>query len=184
MEGILIGLAAAFMLGGFFAYNGVRKKYAGIMGVPGAYFILLSIMLLVGLISGIFTGNFGTESMVEMIASIVIMLLGLLYMAYVMAVRCETVMQRVMLPIAACVIGFGFCWRLLAAIAFHAPMENGKSQEAADFPKVLYDPQENRYELLSESGDHADYYCHKTGGRAQFYRSDLADGVPNGWRRG
>ena len=157
----------------------------GIVGVPGSYFILLTVMLLIGLISGIFTGNFGTDSVVEMIGSIVIVLLGILYTVYVIAVRCTTVPQRVFLPLAACLIGLGFCWRLLAAIVLRTPMESGKAQEGFTYPSVLYDEQENRYELLNGgSGDHADYYCQKTGRQVQFYRSDLDDGVPNGWRRG
>ena len=100
-----------------------------------------------------------------------------------MLTRCLTVAQRIQRLFAACLIGFGFCWRLLAAIFLHMPMESGKKESSA-FPAILYDSNENQFRLLSDSGDHADYYCEKTGQRAQFYASDLADGLPNGWRRG
>ena len=43
---ILIGAAIAFMLIGFFGYNPLRKKFAGVIGVGGSYIILLGIMLL------------------------------------------------------------------------------------------------------------------------------------------
>ncbi len=64
------------------------------------------------------------------------------------------------------------------------PMESGRQTEGAAFPSVLYDNYENRFELLNAGGDNATYYCQKTGQQVLFYESDLADGVPNGWRRG
>ena len=64
------------------------------------------------------------------------------------------------------------------------PMESGRQTEGAAFPSVLYDNYENRFELLNAGGDNATDYCQKTGQQVLFYESDLADGVPNGWRRG
>ena len=41
---ILIIAAIAFMFLGFFAYNPIRRKYAGIIGVGGSYLVLLGVM--------------------------------------------------------------------------------------------------------------------------------------------
>ena len=180
----LIIAAVAFMILGFCAYNPLRRKYAGTIGVGGSYLVLLGIMLLassVGQIIGTVTGE-SNVSALEIILGVSVMILCLGYMVYVMLTRCQTVKQRILLPFAACLIGCGFCWRLLAAIVAHVPMESGKDGTA--FPAILYDPEENQFRLLSDSGDHADYYCAKTGRQVQFYTSDLSDGLPNGWRRG
>ncbi len=181
---LLIIAAIALMLAGFLAYNPLRRKYAGIIGVGGSYIVLLGVMLLIssiGQIIGAITGE-SRASALEIILGLIVMLLSLGYMVYVMLTRCRTVAQRILLPFVACLIGFGFCWRLLAAIVAHVPMESGKSGNF--FPAILYDTSDNQFRLLSESGDHADYYCEKTGQRVQFYESDLSDGLPNGWRRG
>lgn len=183
MEAVLIGLAAVAMLGGTFCYNPIRRKMAGIIGVGGAYVIVLGIMLLAGSIGTLINGNSAGTSTGEMVMMIVVMVVCLGYMVLVMITRCHTVSQRIWLPIAACLIGFGFCWRLLAAVVLHIPMESGKKEETK-FPKILYDNNENIYQLLNDSGDHADYYCQKTGETKQFWESDLADGLPFGWRRG
>ena len=182
---ILIIAAIAFMFLGLFSYNPIRRKYAGIIGVGGSYVVLLGVMLLfssVGQIIGTITGK-SNVSALEIVLGVVVMLLCLGYMVFVMLTRCETVAQRILLPFVACLIGFGFIWRFLAAIVFHMPMESGKSAEGA-FPAILYDPGENQFRLLNEGGDNARYYCEKTGQEAFFYASDLADGLPNGWRRG
>lgn len=182
---ILIVLAIAFMFLGFFAYNPLRRKYAGIIGVGGSYLILLGVMLLfssIGQIIGTITGK-SNVSALEIVLGVVIMLLCLGYLVYVMLTRCDTVAQRILLPFAACLIGFGFIWRLLAALVLHMPMESGKTS-GGTFPAILYDPSENQFRLLNEGGDQANYYCEKTGQQVLFYASDLADGLPYGWRRG
>lgn len=161
---ILIIAAIAFMLLGFFAYNSIRKKYAGIIGVGGSYLVLLGVMLLfssIGQIIGTITGN-SNVSALEIILGVVVMLLCLGYMVFAMLTRCETVVQRILLPFAACLIGFGFIWRFLAAIVLHMPMESGKTVGGA-FPAILYDPSENQFRLLNEGGDNATYYCEKNG---------------------
>lgn len=170
---------------GFFAYNSLRRKYAGTIGVGGSYIILLGVMLLfssIGQIIGAISGE-SNVSALEIVLGVVVMLLCLGYMVFVMLTRCETVAQRILLPFAACLIGFGFIWRLLASIVAHVPMESGEHAEGA-FPAILYDPSENQFRLLNEGGDNATYYCDKTGQQILFYKSDLADGLPNGWRRG
>ena len=56
----LIIAAVAFMILGFCAYNPLRRKYAGTIGVGGSYLVLLGIMLLassVGQIIGTVTGE-------------------------------------------------------------------------------------------------------------------------------
>ncbi|MBS5569748.1 MAG: hypothetical protein KHX22_00510 [Clostridiales bacterium] len=69
-----------------------------------------------------------------------------------MLTRCLTVAQRIQRLFAACLIGFGFCWRLLAAIVAHVPMESGKN--GASFSAILYDTSDNWSRLRSESGEH------------------------------
>lgn len=182
MEVLLIAVAIALMLVGFFGYNPLRKKYAGIIGVGGSYIVLLGVMLLVSSIGQIFASISGESniSALEIILGIVVMLLCLGYMVFVMLTRCETIAQRIMLPVVACLIGFGFCWRLLAAIVFHMPMESGK-QESSSFPKYLYDDSDNRWELINQGGDNANYHCHKTGETRMFYISDFDLGSPSGF---
>ena len=175
----LLIAAVVLMLIGFFGYNPLCRKYAGVIGVGGSYVILIDLMLLVssvGQIARMIAGDSKT-SMLEIILGLVIMLVCLAYMAYVMLTRCETAVQRILLPVVACLIGFGFCWE---PSSFTCPWRAA----GAAFPSVLYDNYENRFELLNAGGDNATYYCQKTGQQVLFYESDLADGVPNGWRRG
>ena len=182
---ILIIAAITFMFLGFFAYNPLRRRYAGIIGVGGSYVILLGVMLLfssIGQIVGTITGT-SNVSTLEIVLGVVIMLLCLGYLVYIMLARCDTVAQRILLPFAACLIGFGFIWRFLAAIVFHMPIESGKTT-VSTFPSILYDPSENQFRMISQGGDQANYYCEKTGQRVLFYTSDIAEGLPNGWRRG
>lgn len=185
MIAVLLILCIVLMIGGFFGYNPLRKKWAGIVGVGGSYIILLGIMLLVmlvgSLISAIFGGSTGGSSVVEVILVFVFMLLCVGYMVYVMLTRCTTTAQRVMLPFVACMIGFGFCWRLLASIVLHMPMESGE-QETAKFAKNIMDANNNMYYLINEGSDNATWYCEKTGQKVTFYASDVSEnGVPYGW---
>lgn len=183
MEGILIAIAVIAMLGGAIFYNPLRRKMSNIIGVGGSYMILIGIMLLVVSIVELFTRSESKSSTMETVISIIFMVLCLGYMVYVMLARCNTAAQRIWLPFAACLIGLGFCWRFLAALILHIPMESGKAQQVV-FPAVLYDPSENEFRLQSNSGDHADYYCRATGQSVQFWEADLAEGLPSGWRVG
>lgn len=184
MEGIVIGIAVVAMLVGAIRYNPLRRKWAGIIGVGGSYLILIGVMLLVTfaasfirmLVDGTPVGKAS-----DIIVNIVFMVVCLLYTAYVMLTRCSTTQQRIMLPIVACLIGLGFCWRFLAALLLHIPMESGNT--AVKFPAVVYDPNNNEFRLQSDSGDHADYYCQATGQTVQFWEADIQDGLPSGWRR-
>ena len=101
---ILIGAAIAFMLIGFFGYNPLRKKFAGVIGVGGSYIILLGIMLLCAAIGQIIrtAGGDHSVSTLEIVGTGVIALLCLGYMVFVMIGRCETTAQRVALPFVAC----------------------------------------------------------------------------------
>ena len=115
----LLILALAYFGGSYFAYNALRRKYAGIIGIPGSYFILLTAFLVIGLIRGIFTGGFG-ESALELILTILIMLAGIAY-TVLMILRCETLADKILLPIAAVLIGSGFCIRLLRPLSSMCP---------------------------------------------------------------
>ena len=78
MTVFLLILALAYFGGSYFAYNALRRKYAGIIGVPGSYFILMTVFILIGLIRRIFLGGSGGESAIEMVLTILVMLAGLL----------------------------------------------------------------------------------------------------------
>lgn len=153
----------------------------------GCYFILLGILCLVMLISGLIRmaggGDSGAESPIEVVMVGVVALLGIAYTVYVMLTRCQTPWQRVLLPVVACLLGAGFCLRLLAALVLHVPMESGKSETAAAFafPATLYDDSDNRWELLNQGGDGANYRCQQTGATRYFYRSDFDLGSPAGF---
>ena len=183
---ILFVVAVALMLAGFLGYNSIRRKWAGIIGIGGAYIITLGILMGVSLIGAIIGTIFGAStegsSIGEVILIIIFTVLCLGYMVYVMLTRCQTVAQRVLLPFVALLIGFGFCWRLLAAIFLHMPMES-QSADTIKFPSMTYDPNGEQYRLQSDSGDHADYYCERTGQTVQFHKADFEDG-PYGWRKG
>lgn len=180
----LIGvIALVCSIFGAIFYNRLRSNWYGVLGVGGAYFILVGIMLLVALLATLFgKGEMGAEP-VERITLIVVMVAALGYMVYLILARCKSVKQKILLPFAAVLLGFGFALRLVMAIALRVPMSNGKPA-AASFPAVIYDPQGRQYRLQSESGDHADYYCQKTGERVQFWEADFEDGLPGGWHTG
>lgn len=181
---VVVLLAIVFIVWGFVGYNSLRKKWSGIIGVGGSYLILLGIMCIVMLIGGLISklggGSTGADSAVDIIMPIIFALVGIAYMVMVMLTRCKTASQRIMLPLVACLIGGGFCFRALAALVFHVPMENGNSDEF-EFPKFLYDESENPWELMNNGADNANYYCQKTGETKTFYKSDFDIGSPIGF---
>lgn len=180
MTKILMILAGIVMLAGAIFYNPVRKKMAGIIGVGGSYFVLLGVLLIINFKEVIGEAK---DNKVVIIVPIVFILIAIAYLVFAM-LRCETVGQRIFLPFAACLIGFGFAWRLLGAIVFHIPMESGKVEKASAFPYSIESPEGENFTLEDDSGDNAAYYCSRTGQRAQFRDVDFEDGgCPTGWRR-
>ena len=179
--GILIGLAVAIMIAGGIFYNKLRVKYYGIIGVGGSYMALIGIMMLVSLIGTLFSGEgFGSA---ELFVGIIFMIIGVGYLVYVMIVRCNTVMQRVLLPLVAVMIAFGFCWRFVLMLIFKVPMSNGAPAEAAArFPATVIDDQGETWYLMSDSGDHAEYECRKTGARNTFWVTGDYVNFPTSWR--
>ena len=179
---VLVGIAVVAMLAGAIFYNKLRASVYGIIGVGGSYFATIGIMVLVMLISSIFSGfdSLGASS-AEIVVYIVFMLAGVGYLAYVMVVRCETAMQRVLLPLIAVMIAFGFCWRFIMMLIFKIPMGNG-APAAPKFPATLTDDKGELWKLKSDAGDHAEYYCLKTGDTTTiWYTGDYA-AIPAGWR--
>lgn len=182
MEGIVAVLGMimlALCLVGTIGYNSLRRKWAGIIGVGGSYIILLGIMLLIGGIGTLVKGITGQEiqtSAAEMIGSLLIAAVCLVYMVLVMVGRCETTAQKVMLPLVACLIGAGFIWRLLLAIVAHVPMESGKTEVSAleSMPDVIYDTNNARavWHKQGVYGDHVQYYG-PNGETVTFYQSDI-----------
>ncbi len=182
--GVLIGLAVVVMLAGGIFFNKLRARYYGIIGVGGSYMATIGVMMLVALIGSIFGGG-GFET-TELIVGIIFMIIGLGYLIYVMFARCSTVMERIFLPIVAVMIAFGFCWRLVFAIILRTPIGNGAPENsdgtaAAKFPSGLVDDQGETWQLLSDSGDHAEYQCRKTGARTTLWYTDHLN-LPYGWR--
>ena len=175
----LLILALAYFGGSYFAYNALRRKYAGIIGIPGSYFILLTAFLVIGLIRGIFTGGFG-ETPLELILTILVMLAGIAY-TVLMILRCETVGDKILLPFAAILIGSGFCIRFIAALVFHVPMESGKTEEKSIFPPSMRDSNADTWELEWNNDVLAEYRCAKTGERRQFSSGEFSNGKPFGF---
>ena len=175
----LLILALAYFGGSYFAYNALRRKYAGIIGIPGSYFILLTAFLVIGLIRGIFTGGFG-ESALELVLTILVMLAGIAY-TVLMILRCETLADKILLPIAAILIGSGFCIRFIAAIAFHVPIESGKVEDKNVFPTSMRDSGGDVWELQTHNDVSAEYRCAKTGERREFGIGDFSGGRPFGF---
>lgn len=182
MDGIVAVLGMimlALCLVGTIGYNGLRRKWAGIIGVGGAYVILLGIMLLIGSVGTLVQWIAGQEvhtSAGEMIGTVIVAVLCLAYMAMVIVGRCETTAQKVMLPLAACLIGAGFIWRLLLAVVAHVPMDSGKSEGSAleSMPDVIYDTNNGRavWHKQGVYGDHVQYYG-PNGETVTFYQSDI-----------
>lgn len=170
MEDLIAILAVpilAFTVIGAVSYNKVRQKWGRIIGVFGSYMVLMGLMLLVEVIRSLFaliTGNknaFGAGAG-EIILMVIIMIACLGYMAMCMR-KCSTVKEKILLPFAACMIGLGFCWRLLGSIVLHIPMSDG-SQDADDehdlrnLPNIIYDDAKNRWQLQHRNGDHVVYH--------------------------
>lgn len=174
----LLILALVYFGGSYFAYNGLRRKYAGIIGIPGSYFILLTAFLVIGLIRGIIKGGFG-ETPLELVLTILVMLAGLAY-TVLMILRCETLADKILLPIAAVLIGSGFCIRFIASIVFHVPMESGKV-ESVSFPSSMRDSSGDIWELKTHNDVVAEYYCGKTGARREFGIGEFSGGTPFGF---
>lgn len=188
---ILAILLAVFVIWGFVGYNSLRKKWAGIIGVGGSYAILIGVICIVMLIGGLVSvlggGSSGADSAVEVVMTIIVALLSMGYMVWVMLTRCETAAQRAMLPLVACLIGGGFCFRALASLVFHMPMESGNDTDDTGFvfPKYIYDQDDNPWELMNSGADNANanYYCQKTGQTRFFYKSDFNLGSPSGFHQ-
>lgn len=53
---------------------------------------------------------------------------------------------------------------------------------STSFPSSVTDSQGNTWRLSSDSGDHAEYQCSKTGARRTFWRTDDYVDFPSGWR--
>lgn len=176
---MIVGFSAlALILVGAIGFNGFRRKMAGVIGVGGSYIILLGIMLLV---TGIVQLIGGAPSQQELVITLVLAGLAVLYMVYVIVFKCKTVGQRIFLPIVAILIALGFIWRLIAAIVFKTPITKPEPA-AAKFPANITDPEGNYYVLRNVSGDYATYDCAKTGSSVQFHTADFEGGVPTGWQ--
>lgn len=183
---ILMPFLLLFIVGGFFLYNPLRRKFKGIIGVGGSYLLATGVLLIISLIGSIFSPDLRASmegGVAGLILYIVIALAAVAYLAFVMLTRCKTVGQRIALPFVVLVIAFGFVTRLMASIFLHMPMEGGGGSEEASFPEFLYDQDGNPWQLLNQGSDNANYYCQKTGETKMFYISDFEGGSPSGFQR-
>lgn len=185
---LLMPVLLIFIIGGFFLYNPLRRKFKGIIGVGGSYLLATGLMVLIGLIAAIFSKEARASmdgGVAGLILYIVIALAAVAYLAFIMLTRCQTVGQRIALPFVVLVIAFGFATRLLASIFLHLPMEGGKEDGGeASFPEFIYDQDGNPWQLLNKGTDNANYYCQKTGETKMFYSSDFDEGFsPSGFHR-
>lgn len=182
MEVFLVVVAVVAMLAGAIFYNPLRRKVDGIIGVGGAYIILVGVLLLVMTIGNLFGLSSGETQASDLIVAIVFLVLSIAYTVYVMICKCETVMQRVTLPFIAALIGMGFCWRLLMKIFLHVPMAGGNSSGGSGFPQYIKSPKGETYRLVHSSSTHVNYECSRTGDKVQFTLNasdELA--LPAGW---
>lgn len=181
---VMIGLAVVLMVGGFIAYNPLREKWADVIGVGGSYVILLGVMLLlmtIGSLVSLITGGTMEANPVEIVVSVIAMILCLAYTVHVMLTRCTTASQRILLPFVGCLIGFGFCWRLVASIVFHAPMATGGgadgktehelAHDISRLPGTIYND-EGRWSLVS-SGSPMKYRSEK-GREINIYNAEIS----------
>lgn len=166
MSIILAGVAFIFVIVGTMRYDKLRRKWARIIGVGGAYVILIGIMLLVEIIVSLFALISGNKDAFagagETILLVIVMMACMAYMVICM-MKCSTVKERLMLPFAACMIGAGFCWRLIGSIVFHTPMSNGSEETSDEFdlnqlPNIIYDDTNNRWQLQQRNGDSVVYH--------------------------
>lgn len=185
MEAVLIGIAVLAALASLFAYNPMRRKMAGIVGVGGAYVILVGLMTLVMVVGQVVTGNAGTNVPIgEVITEAVVALVCVGYMVYVMLTRCHTTGQKVLLPVASVLIGFGFCYRLVWALITHAPVGGEQASPEDVFPETITSPEGESFRREWAAGEHAGYWCARTGQKVQFWTYDFKDGgCPSGWSR-
>lgn len=186
---ILMPFLLILILGGFFLYNPMRRKYSGVIGVLGSYLVSIGLILAVSLIGAIFSADIRGSmdgGIIGLLVYIVLALLAIAYVAFLMMTRCTTVMERVLLPFAIMIIAFGFATRLMASIFLHIPMESGDSdagRSGYSFPQYIYDGNGNPWELMNSGWDNANYYCQKTGETRMFYESDFDMGAPSGFSR-
>lgn len=172
MEGLelFFGLCLlAFCIIGASRYNKLRRKWKNIIGVFGSYIILLGIMLfvmtiisLMNIITGNENGTVIVDGIGETVLIVIIIIACLGYMVMCMR-KCSTVKEKILLPFAACMIGLGFCWRLLGSIVFHIPMYNGSEEASGEFdigkmPNIIFDDANNRWQLQHRNGDHVVYH--------------------------
>lgn len=177
---ILIGTAIVLMLMGSIFYKQLCAKYKGVIGVGGAYVVLIGIMTLCTLIGNIFTRE--SFKLIELVISIIFAMIGLGYLVYVMIACCDTAMQRIMLPIATIMIALGFCLRFILSLVFKFPVnDNVGKPESPNFPESIIDNQGDTWNLCWSDNEKAEYQCRKTGDRTVIWYTGEIN-YPNGWR--
>lgn len=183
---IAVGFIALLMaIVGTITYGKVHRKYEGIMGAPGAYFITIGFFMLAGAIGELVNKISGKPSMAttgEIVMSLVVLLAAVAY-AVIAIIRCDTVAQRIFLPLAALLLAFGWAWRFLLSILLHVPMGGSNEETAPAFPQFIYDSSDNPWELINNGTDNANYYCQKTGETRNFHITEFQDGSPSGFYR-
>ena len=122
---ILVVLACLAMLGGAIFYNPLRRRMAGIIGVGGAYIVLIGVMLVIMCIGQLFGAAGAAANGTEIVMSVVFMVLALGYMVFILlyfpciatfvAIKNETGKWR--WAIACCIYTMVIAW-VMAFLAF------------------------------------------------------------------
>lgn len=133
---ILVVLACLAMLGGAIFYNPLRRRMAGIIGVGGAYIVLIGVMLVIMCIGQLFGAAGAEANGTEIVMSVVFMVLALGYMVFVMLTRCSSASERILLPLCRLPDRSGLC--MAAAGCDCAPHPHGKWEDRAEIrvPRV------------------------------------------------
>lgn len=176
-------MITALVLGciGGISYNSLCRKYEGVIGVFGAYFITTGIGMLILGISGLSKSGLSELLLVFGIAAV-----ALLYMVYIMIKKCKTVKQRILLPFVAILIGFGFAVRITLKIFLRIPMASPK-KDTSIFPKFLLSHEGENFCREDCGSSSAEYVSMSSSRRVTFYKSDFPLGSSarsTGWREG
>ena len=145
--GVLVGLCILY---GLLTWKKLRARWSNVIGVGGAYIILLGLMLLfVGIGSLIGGAGFSGQT-------VVILVLGMLALVYCVLkmLRLPTIRQKILFPFAAVSIAGAFSWKLIFGIVFHTGLSGTPEGE---LPTIIYDQENNPWTCLNREGEEAEY---------------------------
>ena len=173
-EAILVVLAVLVgvcILYGLFTWKKLRARWSNVIGVGGAYIILLGWMLLV-LVIGRLIGGAGING--EAIMLIVVMAACMVYFV-LKELKLPTVRQKLLFPFAAISIAGAFIWKLIFGIVFRGGL--GGTPEG-ELPTIVYDEQNNQWNCLRRNDGEAEYQS-KDGRTVHIYHTEISGTTAN-----